>query len=127
MLRHHTGNGHCCLPYEKLVKVSARMLEAEPEQMDDPLTILAEREDIISDTVDGTVFIYLPEMYEAETYCAGRLMTALASSPSAAVRDYSREIDALEKKLGIRYASLQRKAIQAALGQSCLLYTSRCV
>lgn len=57
------------------------MLEAEPEQMDDPLTMLAEREDIISDTVDGTVFIYLPEMYEAETYCAGRLMTALASSP----------------------------------------------
>ena len=97
MLRHNTGNGHCCLPYEKLVKVSARMLEAEPEQMDDPLTMLAEREDIISDTVDGTVFIYLPEMYEAETYCAGRLMTALASSPPEAVRDYSREIDALER------------------------------
>lgn len=123
MLRHNTGNGHCCLPYEKLVKVSARMLEAEPEQMDDPLTMLAEREDIISDTVDGTVFIYLPEMYEAETYCAGRLMTALASSPPEAVRDYSREIDALEKKLGIRYASLQRKAIQAALGQSVVILT----
>ena len=123
VLRHNTGNGHCCLPYEKLVKVSARMLEAEPEQMDDPLTMLAEREDIISDTVDGTVFIYLPEMYEAETYCAGRLMTALASSPPEAVRDYSREIDALEKKLGIRYASLQRKAIQAALGQSVVILT----
>ena len=123
VLRHNTGNGHCCLPYEKLVKVSARMLEAEPEQMDDPLTMLAEREEIISDTVDGTVFIYLPEMYEAETYCAGRLMTALASSPPEAVRDYSREIDALEKKLGIRYASLQRKAIQAALGQSVVILT----
>jgi len=123
VLRHNTSNGHCCLPYEKLVKVSARMLEAEPEQMDDPLTMLAEREDIISDTVDGTVFIYLPEMYEAETYCAGRLMTALASSPPEAVRDYSREIDALEKKLGIRYASLQRKAIQAALGQSVVILT----
>lgn len=23
VLRHNTGNGHCCLPYEKLVKVSA--------------------------------------------------------------------------------------------------------
>lgn len=39
------------------------------------------------------------------------------------MRDYSREIDALEKKLGIRYASLQRKAIQAALGQSVVILT----
>ena len=34
VLRHNTGNGHCCLPYEKLVKVAARMLEVEAERLE---------------------------------------------------------------------------------------------
>ncbi len=122
VLRHNTGNGHCCLPYEKLVKVAARMLEVEAERLDDPLTDLAEREEIISDTVEGTIYLYLPELYEAETYCAGRLMTAL-SMQAPETGDHSAAIDRLEEKLGIHYARLQRRAIHAALTQNVLILT----
>ena len=123
VLRHNTGNGHCCLPYEKLTKTAARLLEVEPEQLDDALTLLAERDEVVSDTVDGQLYLYLPEMYEAETYCAGRLMTMLAAQPPVDPVDHSGAINALEEKLGIRYASLQRRAIEAALGQNVVILT----
>ncbi len=122
VLRHNTGNGHCCLPYEKLAKVAARLLEVEPERLDDALTDLAEREELISDTVDGELYLYLPEMYEAETYCAGRLAAAL-STQAPEIADYAAAIDGLEQRLDICYARLQRRAIGAALSQNVVILT----
>ena len=60
------------------------------------------------------------------TYCAGRLMTALGL-PAAAGGGGPGLLQGNRcpgKKLGIQDASLQRKAIQAALGQSVVILST---
>ncbi len=66
--------------------------------------------------------MYLPQFYQAETYVAGRLamMEQLTMNPP---EDLNKDIDALEKKLGIAYAKLQRKAIETAFFQDVLILT----
>ena len=123
VLRHNLQNGHCCLPYEKLLAASRRLLEAQEEEIDETLTALADQEELIGQTVDGQLFFYLPDLYEAETYVAGRLRMMTQLQPPVQGETLEEELAQLERELGIVYAPLQREAIQAAVRDNLLILT----
>ncbi len=122
ILTHNLSNGHTCLPKNKLLSTGAGLLEADSCLLEEVLCTGVQEGDLICDTISGTEYVYLPPLYEAETYIAGRLglMTGTASPEK---KDYQTEIDQLEQRLGIHYAQHQRKAIQMALQNNCFILT----
>jgi len=122
VLIHNLNNGHTCLPKDKLLSAAAGLLNLEVYLLEDVLEKAVEDNSFVSDTVDGTCYIYLPDMYESETYIAGRLQMMLTTAlPDPQSR--KDDIDGLEETLGIEYASLQRKAIEMALGSNVFILT----
>ncbi len=124
VLRHNMQNGHTCLPGDKLLPAAAGMLAVEEELcrrvLDDLVASLELRELYI----DGRRFLFLPAVYQAESYVATRLRLMIApSGAEAADERIEKRIDALEKRDGIRYAALQRKAIHAAVEGQVLVLT----
>lgn len=122
VLRRNIFNGHCCIPYNKLLKTAVTLLEVEEIAVEEEILKMIEDNSIVSDTIESVQYLYLPNMYQAETYVAGRLkMMEQLSNPVPA--DYSKDIAVLEDKLSIRYADLQKKAIAAALTKDLLILT----
>ncbi|MDR2932065.1 MAG: ATP-dependent RecD-like DNA helicase [Oscillospiraceae bacterium] len=122
VLIHNLGNGHTCLPRDKLLPAAAGLLGLESYLLEDVLESMVADSGLIADTVGGIPYIYLPDMYEAETYIAGRLKLMLdTTAPEGARCDA--DIAALEQRLGIEYARLQRKAIAMALESRVFILT----
>lgn len=122
LTRNFSSNGHTCLPIDKLISTEVAWLGVEKETLEDVLHQTLEDDILISDTLKDKTYIYLPESYEAETYIAGRIDLMLHTS-SPQPKDYTLEIDALEKQLQIQYATLQRKAISMALQNNIFILT----
>ncbi len=122
VLRHNLSNGHTCLPALTLAKVTKSLSQADDEALEQALDSLEREEEIVICDCAGRDFVFLPEMYMAETYIAGRLSLILSSHPDMG-NDYLGEINELQKKLGITYADLQRKAISMALNNGVFILT----
>ena len=122
VLNRNVYNGHTCLPEHRLVPTSAAMLGIDEMIVEDALHYCLEESILVSDTVDDVCYIYLPDMYESETYIAGRIKLLL-NNPIITVDSYKNEIDALEMELGIEYAELQRRAIAMAMEQDIFILT----
>ena len=122
VLRHNTGNGHTCIPERKLIPACLSLLGVEEELVREQLELAVENQDLISDTVNGESFIFLPEMYRAETYCAGRLSLMLQFPPPPIV-GYEAQLDINEKLTGFTYESIQKQAITQAMENGILVLT----
>ncbi len=122
VLTHNLGNGHTCLPQDKLVSVAANLLDLSESAVYDELQKTVDDGELMRDELDGRQFIFLPELYEAELYCAGRIAT-MAVCPAEPVKNYSRQMDLIESMTGISYDPLQREAIDAAMSKGLLVLT----
>ena len=123
VLSHNLHNGHTCLPLDKLVSITSELLICANDTQ--PLEVLEEAisaGDFIRHKTGGREFIYLPSLYQAETYVAGRMQLMLNSAPP---RETNRddEIDSLENRLSITYAARQRRAISMALENNLFILT----
>ena len=122
VLRHNIGNGHTCLPRDKLLPVTAELLDTDCDRVDIALDGEIQKEALIEACFEGRPFVYLPDLYRAERYAASRvaMMASLLGSPG---RDWEGAIDALAEEAGIPYAPLQRQAIADAMRYGILLLT----
>ena len=122
VLSHNLGNGHTCLPKEKLLDTAASLLEIERDAVAEQLETAIDENDFMQDEIDGTAFIFLPYIYEAELYCAGRIAT-MAMCPAEPVKNYARQMDLIESMTGITYDALQTEARDAAMNKGLLVLT----
>lgn len=122
VLRHNLLNGHTCLPEEKLLQTAAGLLEVEREKLEQSLNDAVEDNSFQADEIGGRRYIYLPEFYIAETYAAGRLRMMVMLNPPVQA-DHSPAIDQLEAAQGIRFAALQRRAINEAMNDNVFILT----
>ena len=122
MLRHNTGNGHTCLPREKLLSTACALLSVGRDSVDIACDRLVEQEAILSKTEGDDELLFLPYLYRAEQYIAGRLAMMMQFPPPLAMAPDS-EIDRIEAEQGIVYESRQREAIHAALRKGILILT----
>lgn len=122
VLSHNLGNGHTCLPTETLRKVAATLLQVDPLALDARIEELSQTSELIICNSAGRDLVFLPELYAAETYIAGRMALILSSYPDLG-QTYDRQIDALEEQLQISYETRQRKAITMALNNGVFILT----
>lgn len=122
VLRHNLGNGHTCLPWDKLVEVASAFLRAAPEEMARVLQRLEEDGRVIAHILRAQRVACLPEYFHAEFYAAMRLRE-LAVAPCEAPAGLDKEIERLQIVQGMTYAPAQRQAIAAALSSRVLVLT----
>ena len=122
-LQHNSGNGHCFIPREKLAAVTAELIGVELQDADDSISDLIESGLIDYEEIAGCRACYLPELYEAETDAARQLHRMSEGHFEEENVDLDRLIRQLERKLGIRYAQLQRQTLRLALQNQIVVIT----
>ena len=121
-LRYNLSAGHSFLPEEKLVAATAQLLSIETEAVDRGVERLMEGQRLVRDTLAGITVDYLPELYEAETYCTQRLLQ-FSDLEFPEPRGLEKMLRTAEKESGLEYSEQQRQAIRQAASAGVLLVT----
>ncbi|MEG0898168.1 MAG: ATP-dependent RecD-like DNA helicase [Oscillospiraceae bacterium] len=121
VLRANAQNGHCCVPIEKLVDKASLLLQIDNAMIENAISDMLSKHSL-ENFVKKHNYIYLPDLYEAETYIAGRLKMMLMLSYDFE-GDNDEKINKLEEKLEIKYADLQRDAISCAISKGIMILT----
>ena len=122
ILRHNTGNGHTCLPQDKLISTASGFLSIEPERIEAVLNELIVEDNLKEDLVRDKKFVFLPDLYESEQYISARLKMMLRF-PAPPIKHINEQIESIEKSNGIKYADMQKLAIISALEKGLLVLT----
>ena len=122
ILRHNLGNGHTCLPLDKLTLMTQAFLGVEEESVKSAIADEVLDRTIVLRDFGKREYVYLPQLYEAETYIAGKL--ELLNSVTTPRREPDDEtIRQLETLNGIVYDETQRQAIRKAAVSSVFILT----
>ena len=121
-LHYNLSAGHSFLPEEKLITATAQLLNIDVESVFQGVGRLIEYERLVRDHLAGITVAYLPELYEAETYCTQRLLK-FAKHEFPAPRGLERLLHDVEVESGVSYSDQQRDAIRQAATSSVLLIT----
>lgn len=122
ILSHNQGNGHTCLPKQKLSQITSDFLEVPFERVSECMEEMIFDRSIIQDKIDDAEFLYLPETHLSELYISSRVKMLL-QFPSEKIKDIETEIKKCEKEDNIVYADLQKEAITRALTEGMLVLT----
>ena len=122
VLRKNLGNGHTCLPRNKFIEVSSRLLECRESTVEICLDRLLECMRLCSDTIGKTDYISLPSYRFAEQHIAARMLSVKDNINTAVTID-ELEIENVENRLGIRFEALQKRAIFEAFESGILILT----
>ena len=118
-----TQNGHVCLTEDKLIGAAAKLLEVSEERVKEALSELFKQNKLRAVTYDGIKFIYDKESYDCEKYIARKLDLLDKVCVPASAQDMEAFILREERKSGMEYAPLQRKAIASALESGVMVLT----
>ena len=121
-LRYNLQAGHSFLPEDKLTAATAQLLSIEAEAVTRGIGRLLEGERLVRDKLAGITVDYLPELYEAESYCTRRLLQ-FAETRFTAPSGLEKMLRTAEKESGITYSVQQRDAIREAATTGVLLIT----
>ncbi|MDD7170648.1 MAG: AAA family ATPase, partial [Faecalibacterium sp.] len=121
-LRHNAGNGHTCLPRTQLLETAAGFIHQPPEKLAAALDECIRTEELRVKLFDGTPYIYLPDLLEAEEDIAARLAMLTKRGKNTA-HGLDKNIQILELTQGFAYAPLQKEAIRKAMTENCLVLT----
>ena len=122
IINYNSGNGHTCLPLEKLVSVTSSFLKLDSEKISETINDMLNDLSLICDNIDGRDFIFLPEVYKCEFYCAERIIM-MHQFPAESLKGIELALEVFEEKNGITYAGAQRKAIIEAMSGGLLILT----
>lgn len=122
VIRHNLGNGHTCLPADKLIAASARLLGVDQSLTGDVLRDLIAEASVISYAFREREFIFLPELYRSELYSAERIKMLLRF-PAPPITGVDGRIEEVEREFGIQYAEGQKQAVREALSRGILILT----
>lgn len=122
VISHNLGNGHTCLPREKLLSPCADLLGIDKDAVDITMDTLTSERQLVTCELRGMEFVFLPHIYEAE-YTAAQRIKMMVSFPPAGRPTLEKEIDRLERENNITYEKLQREAIVTAVEKGVLILT----
>lgn len=122
VLRHNSGNGHTCLPENKVAAVAAQLLSVSLDAAEMAVERLCETQRLKRFRRKNKDFVALPAFYGCEQYIAGRLQMMLRFPPPP-IFALPERIQAIETANGISYGEHQREAIVKALSDGVLVLT----
>ena len=121
-LNYNLSAGHSFLPQDKLIAATAQLLFVEAELVQQAVERLLQAERLVRCTLAGIVVVYLPQLYEAETYCTRRLLE-FASLEFPEPRGLDKKVGQVAQESGIDYSEEQEQAIRRAATSGLLMIT----
>ena len=121
-LNYNLTAGHSFLPEEKLTAATAQLLSVETEAVAQGMGRLLEADRLVRDSLAGITVVYLPQLYEAETQCALRLLQ-FSALQFPEPRGLDAKVRQVAKECGIAYSQEQEQAIRRAATSGLLLVT----
>ena len=121
-LSYNLSGGHSFLPEDKLIPATEQLLSVDTESVSRALSRLLDAQRLVRDTLAGITVIYLPQLYEAETYCSETLLS-FARNQFPAPFGLDRMIRNVAKQSGIQYSGEQEQAIREAATSGLLIIT----
>ena len=121
-LAYNLSAGHSFLPEDKLIGATAQLLSVDAESVVQAMNRLLEADRLVRSALAGITVVYLPELYEAETYCA-RSLLEFARNSFPEPRSLDRMIRNVARESGIQYSAEQERAIREAATSGLLIIT----
>ena len=121
-LRHNLDNGHTCLPADTLIDRVRAFLDVSRDSVEIELYESIDKGFLNIAIINDREMIFLPPMMRAERFIAERLQL-LCSLKFRSPDDASGLIDEFERKTGMEYDLLQRRAIERAMTQGAVVIT----
>ena len=121
-LHYNLNAGHSFLPEEKLAAATCQLLSVDGDTVVQGMIRLLEGGRLVRQELAGIRVIYLPQLYEAETYCTQRLLSA-AKRQFEEPHGLNRLMRSVAKESGVEYSQQQEEAIRAAATSGLLLIT----
>ncbi|MDY6084711.1 MAG: ATP-dependent RecD-like DNA helicase [Dialister sp.] len=114
------GEGHTCLPETKALTEAALLLGLGTGTLEIIAGDALERDELPCCRCDGTTFLYLPYLYEAETESAYRIRQLLERRESEAAR---LSIERFEREANTELSDEQKRAVLMAADSGILVIT----
>ncbi|MFR5874974.1 MAG: ATP-dependent RecD-like DNA helicase [Eubacterium sp.] len=122
IVRYNLGNGHTCVPRDKLFTPASGLLECSNDDIDIAIDNAIENKQLIQKNINGRDFLFLPEIYNAEKSIADRIKI-MTQYPPHQSDIFSSEIYAFEQANAIEFDDKQRTAIEIAVNKGLLILT----
>lgn len=122
VLKGVTDNGHCCYPVDELIREVYERLDGYADEIAVQIETLLEYGQLVSTTYEDVIYIYLPELYNAES--AGAYLTQQVMAEGAAFSfDIKGFLKRFEANQNIHLGAAQKTAIAMALENKVSLIT----
>lgn len=122
VVRHNLGNGHTCVPRSSVLKPAQSLLDCSEDEAEIAIDNAVDSGQLVQENIDGRDFLFLPEIYKAESSIAQRIRLMLRFPPQQKDIDTD-EILAFEKINAIEFDEKQREAIEIAVNKGILILT----
>ncbi len=116
-------NGHVYLPQEKLIPTAVTLLGCTENEAEDELARQIMLKKLRLAKVHNRNCIYLPDAFEAEKYICAKMDVLETMDHLSDVDNLNFLIEKTELENGIRYESLQKKAIMEAVKHAVFVLT----
>ncbi len=121
-LHYNLNAGHSFLPKDKLIAATAQLLCVDDGCVSKALDDLEEAQRLVFDRLKDIDTVYLPELYQAECYCAQRLSDA-AKLRYKTPEKLDKLLAGIAGESAVQYSQQQEDALRAAATSSLLLIT----
>ncbi|MBO7253409.1 MAG: ATP-dependent RecD-like DNA helicase [Oscillospiraceae bacterium] len=121
-LRYNLSAGHSFLPEDKLTVATAQLLNVDTITVENSIGQLLTADRLVRGRLAGISVIYLPELYQAETYCTRRFF-AHAASRYPAPAFLTKKLRIAAQSSALEYSPQQELALQEAATSGLLLIT----
>ena len=121
-LRQSTDSGHSFLPEKKLLTLCAQLLQVAEDPILIAIDELCGAGRLERDFLNDVEVIYLPQLHEAELYCAYRFM-AHAQRTYPLPTGWKSLVANAKQETGLDYSAHQLDAMEQAVTQGILLLT----
>lgn len=122
VLNEAAGQGSCGLPVPQVREAAAKVLRLEYALIDRCIQFEIESGDVVKDVTKEQECLFLPAIYKAEKYIAGRLLDMASQPPVKQIKDIDDAILHAEVDIGFMLEDAQREAVRTALAsQVCVI------
>ena len=122
IVRYNLHNGHTCIPRDRIFTPAKDLLCCSNDEVDIALDNAIDAKMLVQKEIDGREFLFLPEIYIAESTIAQRI-NIMTHYPPTQNEIFSSEIFAFEQANNISFDDKQRHAIEIAVNKGLLILT----
>lgn len=122
IVRYNLRNGHTCIPRNAIYKPASNLLDCSQDTVEIALDNAIETGQLVSEQIGEKDFLFLPEIYQAESSIGDRIRIMTAYPPKQN-EIFQSEILAFENANSIEFDEKQRLAIEIAVNKGLLILT----